>query len=140
MSSTRILSTLCLLSLLVLILPQCSDKNSEDYYKDGLSQVEAQDYDGAEQAFQKAIEKDPKNPNGYYGLGGIHNYRKEYDLAEQAFKATLRIDPTFVNAHYSLGYTYEQMGHKEQAEKEYAIYRRLKTKMDQIMKEEKEAR
>ena len=140
MPSIRTFSTPCLLSLLVLILPQCSDKNSEDYYKDGLSHVEAQDYDGAEQAFQKAIEKDPKNPNGYYGLGGIHNYRKKYDLAEEALKTTLRIDPTFMDAHYSLGYTYEQMGQKEKAEKEYAIYRRLKKKMDQYMKEEKEAR
>ncbi len=140
MPSIRILPTLCLLSLLVLILPQCSDKNSEDYYKEGLAQVEAQDYDGAEQAFQEAIEQDPKNPNGYYGLGGIHNYRKEYDLAEKAFVTTLRIDPTFVNAHYSLGYTYEQMGQKEKAEKEYTTYRRLKKKMDQYMKEEKAAR
>ena len=69
MPSHRTLFTLCLLSLLALILPQCSDKNSGDYYKEGLAQVEAQDYDGAEAAFQKAIEKNPKNPNGYYGLG-----------------------------------------------------------------------
>ncbi len=140
MPSTRTLSTLCLLSLLALILPQCSDKDSDDYYKEGLSHIESQDYESAEQAFQKAIDKSPKNPKGYYGLGGIHNYREKYDLAEKAFKATLRLDPTFVDAHYSLGYTYEQMGQKEKSEKEYAIYRRLKKKMDQFMKEEKEAR
>jgi tetratricopeptide (TPR) repeat protein len=134
--STRTLSTLCLLGLLALILPQCTDKDSADYYKEGLSHIEAQDYESAERAFQSAIDKDPKNPNGYYGLGGIHNYRKKYDLAEKAFKAALRIDPTYVDAHFSLGYAYEQMGQKEKSEKEYAIYRRLKKKMEQFMNEE----
>lgn len=140
MPSIRTLSILCLLSVWALILPQCSDKNSADYYKEGLSKIEEQDYEGAEQAFQNAINKDPKNPNGYYGLGGIHNYRKKYDLAEKAFQAALRLDPTFVDAHYSLGYSYEQMGQKQKADREYAIYRRLKKKMDQFMKEEAETR
>jgi tetratricopeptide (TPR) repeat protein len=134
--SIRTLSSLSLLALLVLILPQCSDKASDDYYKEGLSHIESQDYESAERAFQKAIDKNPKNPYGYYGLGGIHNYRKKYDLAEKVFQTALRIDPTFVDAHYSLGYTYEQMGQKEKSEKEYALYRRLKKKMDQFMKEE----
>jgi len=138
--STRILSTLSLLSVLALILPQCTDKNSDDYYKEGLTHIESQDYESAERAFQNSINKNPKNPNGYYGLGGIHNYKKEYDLAEKAFLTALRIDPTFVDAHYSLGYTYEQMGQKEKSEREYAIYHRLKKKMDQFMKEEAEIR
>ena len=140
MPSIRTLTTLCLLGLLTLILPQCSDKNSDDYYKEGLTHIETQGYESAELAFQNAIDKNPKNPNGYYGLGGIYNYHKKYDLAEKAFLTTLRIDPTFVDAHFSLGYTYEQMGQKEKSDKEYAIYRRLKKKMDRFMKEEKEAR
>ncbi|MDH5459262.1 MAG: tetratricopeptide repeat protein [Nitrospinota bacterium] len=134
--SIRTLTTLCLLGLLTLILPQCSNKDSDDYYKEGLSHIEAQDYESAERAFQSAIDKNPKDPNGYYGLGGIHNYKKKYDLAEKAFLTALRIDPTFVDAHFSLGYAYEQMGQKEKSEREYAIYRRLKKKMDQFMKEE----
>ena len=140
MPSPRKLFTLCLLTLLALILPQCSDKNSDDYYKEGLAQIEKQDYDSAEAAFQKAIEKNSKNPNGHYGLGGIYNFRKKYDLAEQAFITTLRIDPTFVDAHFSLGYTYEQLGQKEKAEREYATYRRLKKKMEHILNEEKKTR
>ncbi len=106
MPSIRTLLTLCLLSVLALILPQCSDKNSDDYYKEGLSYIESQNYEDAKQAFQNAIDKNPKNPNGHYGLGGIHNYRKKYDLAEKAFRTALRIDPTLVDAHYSLGYNY----------------------------------
>ncbi len=136
----RKLSVLCLLCVLTFILPQCSDKNSDDYYKEGLAHIESQDYESAERAFQNAIDKSPKNPNGYYGLGGIHNYHKKYDLAAEAFQTALRIDPTFIDAHYSLGYAYEQMGETQKAENEYAIYRRLKKKMNQYMKEEKESR
>ena len=136
MPSIRTLSTLCLLSVLALILPQCSDKNSADYYKEVLSYIESQDYESAERSFQNAIDKNPKNPNGYYGLGGSDSYRKNYAQAEKAFQSALRLDPTFVDAHYSLGYTYEQMGQQKKADREYAIYRRLKKKKDQFMKEE----
>ena len=136
MPRIRTLTTLCLLGLLVLILPQCSNKDSDEYYREGLAHIESQDYESAERAFQQSIDKSSKNPRGHYGLGGIYNYRKKYDLAEKAFKAALRIDPTFVDAHYSLGYTYEQMGQKKKSEREYAIYRRLKKKMDQYMKDE----
>ena len=138
MPSTRDLATLSLLSLLMVILPQCSDKNSAEYYQEGLALTEAQDYSGAEAAFNNAIEKNSKNPDGYYGLGGIHNYHKQYDLAEKAFMRTLRLDPTYVDAHFSLGYTYEQMDQKEKAEKHYAVYRRLKKKRDELFKKEKE--
>lgn len=140
MPAIRTLSTMCLLAVLALILPQCTDKNSDDYYHEGVSKIEEQDYDGAEQAFQNSIDKNPKNPYGYYGLGGIHNYRKKYDQAEKAFQTALRLDPTFVDAHYSLGYTYEQMGQGKKAEREYTTYRRLKKKMDQVMEEEKATR
>ncbi len=128
------------LLILVLILPQCSDKNtSQDYYQSGLAKIEQQDFDGAEEDFQKAIEINPKNPDGYYGLGGIYNYRNEFEAAEKAFKSTLRLDPTYVDAHYSLGYTYEKMGQKDKAEKEFVIYRRLKKKKDEYLKEPKES-
>lgn len=140
MPSIRTLSTLCLLIVLALILPQCSNKDSDDYYKEGLSYIESQDYESAERAFLKAIDKSSKNPLGYYGLGGIYNYKKEYELAEKAFKTALKLDPTFVDAYYSLGYTYEQMGQKKKADREYTTYRRLKKKMDRFMKEEAETK
>ena len=138
MTTFRFLTTGCCLILWILILPQCSDKSSsEDYYREGLAQIEEQDYSGAESSFQKAINKNPKNPYGHYGLGGMYNLQKKYDLAEKEFLIALRMDPTFIDAHYSLGYTYEQLGQKEKAEKHFSVYRRLKKKKDRIMEEEK---
>ena len=124
------------LILFVLILTQCSDKNSEEYVQEGLEHLNHEQYDSALESFLKAIEKDSNNPEGYYGLGGIYNYQKKFQKAEQAFKSVLKIDPTHHNAWYSLGFTYELMGKKEEAEESYKKYRRLKGKMDSLMNQE----
>ena len=125
------------LVILMFILTQCSDKNSDEYIQDGLDLLGKEAYDSARTSFLKAIEKDVNNTKGYYGLGGIYNYQKNYQEAEKAFQTVLKIDPTHQNAWYSLGYTYELMGRKDEAEASYKKYRRLKEKMDSLMNQEK---
>ena len=122
--------------LFVLILTQCSDKNSGEYVQEGLEHLNHEQYDSARESFLKAIENDAKNPEAYYGLGGIYNYQKKFEKAERAFKSVLKIDPTHHNAWYSLGFTYELMGKKEEAEESYKKYRRLKGKIDSLMNQE----
>tara|TARA_Y100001960_G_scaffold269510_1_gene295120 strand:+ start:516 stop:926 length:411 start_codon:yes stop_codon:yes gene_type:complete len=124
-------------TILVLILTQCSDKKSDEYVQEGLDYLGKEQYDSARTSFLKAVEKDINNAKGYYGLGGIYNYQKKYKEAEKAFKTVLKIDPTHQNAWYSLGYTYELMGRKNEAEESYKKYRRLKGKMDALMSQEK---
>ncbi len=125
------------LVILLFILTQCSDKNSDEYIQEGLDHLGKEAYDSAHTSFLKAIEKDVNNAKGYYGLGGIYNYQKKYQEAEKAFQTVLKIDPTHQNAWYSLGYTYELMGRKDEAEESYKKYRRLKGKMDSLMSQEK---
>ena len=125
------------LILFVLILTQCSEKNSREYVKEGLEHLKHEQYDSARKSFLKAIEKDANNAEGYYGLGGIYNYEKKLEDAERAFKTVLKIDPTHHNAWYSLGFTYELMGKKDEAEESYKKYRRLKQKIDSLMNQEK---
>jgi len=125
------------LILCVLILTQCSEKNSREYVKEGLEQLNHEQYDSARKSFLKAIEKDSNNAEGYYGLGGIYNYEKNFGEAERAFKAVLKIDPTHHNAWYSLGFTYELMGKKDEAEESYKKYRRLKGEIDSLINQEK---
>ena len=125
------------LILLGMILTQCSDKKSDEYVQEGLEYLNKEQYDSAQEAFLKAIEKDVNNADGYYGLGGIYNYQKKFKDAEQAFKSVLKIDPTHHNAWYSLGYTYELMGNKDESEESYKKYRRLKGEMDSLINQEK---
>ena len=125
------------LILCVLILTQCSEKNSREYVKEGLEHLNHEQYDSARKSFLNAIKKDANNAEGYYGLGGIYNYEKNFEEAEWAFKAVLKIDPTHHNAWYSLGFTYELMGKKDEAEESYKKYRRLKGEIDSLINQEK---
>ena len=125
------------LTILVLILTQCSDKKSDEYVQEGLDYLGKEQYDSARTSFLKAVEKDINNAKGYYGLGGIYNYEKKLEDAERAFKTVLKIDPTHHNAWYSLGFTYELMGKKDEAEASYKKYRRLKREIDSLMNQEK---
>ena len=124
------------LILFVLILTQCSEKNSREYVKEGREHLNNEQYDSARKSFLKAIEKDANNAEGYYGLGGIYNYEKNFEEAERAFKAVLKIDPTHHNAWYSLGFTYELMGKKDEAEESYKKYRRLKGEIVSLINQE----
>lgn len=134
MPAQQTLYRLPALFILLLILPQCTEKSSGDYVMEGLQYTQNQEFSKAEEAYLKAINKDPKNMDGYYGLGGIYNYQKKYDQAAEAFKEVLRMDPTNFNAHYSLGYSYELMGDKKGAETHYRTSQRLKKKMEDIIK------
>ena len=125
------------LIFLGMILIQCSEKKSDEYVQEGLEYLNKEQYDSAQEAFLKAIEKDVNNADGYYGLGGIYNYQKKFKDAEHAFKSVLKIDPTHHNAWYSLGYTYELMGNKDESEESYKKYRRLKGEMDSLINQEK---
>ena len=69
--STRRFLTFLFCTGFLLILPQCSEKNSADYVGEGLEYIEQQDFDKAETAFLKAIENNSKNPEAYYGVGGF---------------------------------------------------------------------
>ena len=123
------------IACLLLILPQCSEKKSADYVKEGFQFIEEQNFPRAETSFKQALGKNPKNSQAHYGLGGIYNAQERYPEAEEAFKKALRNDPTHIDAHYSLGYTYEQMGKNDLAEKHFKIYKRLKAKYAELMNE-----
>ncbi|CCQ89981.1 hypothetical protein NITGR_20016 [Nitrospina gracilis 3/211] len=139
----RTVTRICQLSALLLllaILPQCTDKKSNEYVKEGLNHIEAQDFGRAELSFKQALEKNPKNAEAHYGLGGVYNFQGRYEEAKESFQLALRYDPAHMDAHYSLGYTYEQMGDLDKAQKEFTTYKRLKKRYDQFMKDEQAKR
>jgi len=125
---------LLVLSLaILLILPQCAEKTSNDYVREGIANSKDGDYTQAMESFLMAVKADKKNPEAYVGLGGIYNQRKMYAQAVEVFNTALQIDPTYVDAYYSLGYSYEMMGDMEAAEKRYQKYRSLKKRLDDLI-------
>ena len=122
-----------LIFLTILILVQCSSKNSAEWVKEGIELSKKGSYDKASDAFLKATELDPKNPDAFYGLGGIYNYQNKHEEAAQTFKIVIKLDPTHFNARYSLGFTYEKLGKPELAKIEFERYRSLKKRFETMI-------
>lgn len=126
MKSSPLPITCAILLALTLILPACGSKTRDEHIQEGLVSIENNHVQDAKVAFMQAIDADPKHAEGYYHLGSVYNVLKDYENAVEQFNIAIRIDPTHFDAHYSLGYALEQLGKKVEAEKEYAIFRRLK--------------
>jgi type IV pilus biogenesis/stability protein PilW len=71
---------------------QRKERESDGYYKQGLSHMEANQQQ-AFVSFQKAIQLNPDNYDAHYALGSIYFQRKEYAEAEREFKRCLSLQP-----------------------------------------------
>ena len=136
MSSPNYIISYSLLFLAILVLAQCSSKNSDELVREGIELSKKGSYDKASDAFLKATELNPKNPEAFYGLGGIYNYQNKHEGAAQAFKTVIKLDPTHFNARYSLGFTYEQLGQPELAKIEFERYHNLKKRFESMTTKE----
>ena len=114
--------------VLLLFLVSCGNKVAQDFIEEGIKHTEDQEYDKAIKSFKKAISTDPENSLAHYTLGGIYTYKNMNLEAVEEFKKAIALDPEYPDPHYSLGYVYEKLEKKEQAEQEYANFKRLKGK------------
>jgi len=79
----------------------------DDAYKQGKAQLQAKNYDAAEEAFRQLVDADgPSASQGYEGLALVDIGRKNYDQAlEDAMKA-IELNGENPDAHYALGLVY----------------------------------
>jgi tetratricopeptide (TPR) repeat protein len=64
-------------------------------------------------------------------IGVILVQQKHYADAVAAFQHAIALDPAEPDAHYRLGRVYQEMGRREESQKEFAKVRELKAKQDQ---------
>lgn len=76
---------------------------SEDWQRQGIAYYDAQQFDDALEAFNKAIEKDTNNPKLYYYRGLIWAQKRYYYKAIFNFNSAIRIHPEYAQAHYNRG-------------------------------------
>ncbi|MBE7446215.1 MAG: tetratricopeptide repeat protein [Planctomycetia bacterium] len=81
--------------------------------------------DEAIASLQKSIEVNPYNPSVYFDLGSAYSQNSILDAAANALEETIRIDPNFAKAHYGLSIIYERKGMKEEAQREFLVYKKL---------------
>jgi DNA-binding transcriptional MerR regulator len=76
---------------------------------------DAQTYDEAEQAYQKALSLDPTLSNALTNLGNLEYRRDQLDVAEQYYRRALKCDPDQPEALYNLGFLHFERDEVDQA-------------------------
>jgi tetratricopeptide (TPR) repeat protein len=79
-------------------------------YQQGLTYLEARDYDKAIKALQQALAANPRSAEVYYSLGQAFSAQGNQDKAVKSFKAALRLKPDLTKAHVALGEIYARQG------------------------------
>ena len=75
----------------------------EGYNLLGIIESNQQDFAGAIESFQHALQLKPGFPNTLNNLGNAYAAQHQLDLAERQFRSALRIDPENADANYNLG-------------------------------------
>jgi tetratricopeptide (TPR) repeat protein len=66
----------------------------------------------------------------YLDMGTILAQQKRYDEALAALRRAVKLDPGRPDAHYQLAHVYQDMGNREESQKELAKVRELHEKAD----------
>jgi tetratricopeptide (TPR) repeat protein len=79
-----------------------------------------------ESLLQKSIALDDSLPEARVQLGNLYADRHEYAKSIPLYLRALELNPNLSDAHYRLGQDYVHTGQKEQAQKEFEVYQKLR--------------
>jgi len=85
-------------------------------YAAGKRAVEAKNWQGALDAFNKVVAKDPRNADAHNYLGYTYRKSGQLDLAFKQYEEALRLDPRHRGAHEYVGEAYLMTGNLAKAE------------------------
>jgi len=78
-------------------------QKAEDYYNRGIAKYDLNDYQGALQDYNKAIEFDSKYADAYCARGNAKSKLKDYHDAIQDHNKAIQLNPAFRLAYYDRG-------------------------------------
>jgi len=79
-----------------------------------------------ESLLQKSIALDEKLPDAHVQLGNLYADQHEYAKSIPEYLRALELNPNLSDAHYRLGTDYVHVGQKDQAQKEFDVYQKLR--------------
>jgi tetratricopeptide (TPR) repeat protein len=79
-----------------------------------------------ESLLKKSIAADDTLPEAHVQLGDLYADQHEYDKSIPEYVRALELNPNLPDAHYRLGTDYVHVGQKEQAQKEFDVYQKLR--------------
>ena len=84
------------------------------------------DLNSVEALLQKAVTLDDSLAEAHVQLGNLYADQHQYEKSIPQYVRALALDPNLSDAHYRLGTDYVHVGEKENAQKEFAIYQKLR--------------
>jgi tetratricopeptide (TPR) repeat protein len=84
------------------------------------------DMSTVESLLQKAIALDDSLAEAHVQLGNLYADQHQYEKSIPRYVRALELDKNLSDAHYRLGTDYVHVGRKEDAQKEFAIYEKLR--------------
>ena len=93
-------------------------ETADTFYALGVRRAAQRDYDGAEEAYRRAIDLRPNWNWAYSGLGILMHSQGRMPEAETAFRKAIELDPDWSRAHNDLAILLRLTGRYEEAEVE----------------------
>jgi superkiller protein 3 len=84
-------------------------ESAELYFNRGVASYKNNDFAGAEAAYLKALELDPKFYKAYNNLAVVQIQAQRYDEAVESCRKSLEINPRYGVTHFNLGNAYLKM-------------------------------
>ena len=103
-SSKKIFNNIVFISFSLVILVSCSKYSPEFYFKNGNAKYQLQDYRGAINDLDRAIEMNPEFIQAYHTRAMCFGELKKYDKAKADFDRTIELDPDYKNAYLNRAY------------------------------------
>ncbi len=98
---------------------------AKEFYLEGLKRISTGDFEGAIEAFRKALDADERFYMAHLGWSQALDRQGRVDEAIVQAKAAIEIAPEEPLAHTSLSRLFQQKGMIPEAEEEMAISQRL---------------
>jgi Tfp pilus assembly protein PilF len=95
-------------------------QSAQDWFDKGNDLYDQGNYEGAIQAFDRAIEIDPQNAeSGWYNKGNALNKLDKLDEAILAYNKAIKIEPLYADAWYNMGVALSQQDRYDEALEAY---------------------
>ena len=95
-------------------------------WKGDRTQGSATDSQTVEALLNKAIKLDDSIAEARIQLGDLYADEHEYDKSIPQYLRAIELNPDLSDAHYRLGTDYVHVGRKDDAQKEFAVYQKLR--------------
>lgn len=98
---------------------------SDESFQAGLRHFEAGAFGLAQEAFQKAVERTPRDSGAWLGLAATYDRLRRFDLADRAYNQAMKLEGATITILNNRGYSYLLRGDLVNARKQFLNAYRL---------------